>query len=197
MVEEWKSLRNRSHVPFLVIPGVFSQAECRAIIDICSSHPAKSGQTWDGKAYTTNNDIRRLDTAYVPRSEQTQWVFDRMDKVFFKTAEYWGLDVRETTEDLKYLIYREGSHFTKWHADIGEDYSNLRKISMSVELCDSSEYDGAHLQIFPSETGHVAGPERTAGTAVVFPSHRLHRVTEVTRGTRHALVNWISGPPLR
>jgi PKHD-type hydroxylase len=119
-----------------------------------------------------------------------------MDRAFFDAAAGWAFDVRRTLEDLKYMVYRAGSHFTQWHVDVGEDYSNLRKLSMSVELNDSADYDGGDLEVFPS-VGHAAGPTRRAGTAIVFPSHSYHRVTTVTRGTRHALVNWISGPPLR
>jgi len=195
--EDWKQQISRPHHAFVAIPGVFSPDECRGIISLFSGYPAAPGMTWNGSGYSVNPETRQLMTAYVPRDPRTLWVYERMDKVFFKLASYWGFDVRETVEDVKYLVYRESDHFGQWHMDIGGDYSSRRKLSMSVELCDSSEYDGGDMQIFPTTEGHVAGPSRMAGTAIVFPSHRYHRVMPVTRGTRHALVNWISGPPLR
>jgi PKHD-type hydroxylase len=115
-----------------------------------------------------------------------------MDKIFFETAQEWGIEVHKTVEDLKFLIYRKGSHFSTWHADVGHDYSRLRRLSMSIELCDPHEYEGGEL-LFPNVEAHVGGAVRTAGTAVVFPSCRLHRVTPVTNGVRFAIVNWISG----
>ncbi len=195
--EDWKQKANRTHHPFLAVPDVFTADECGEIISLFGEYPTAPGATWDGHGYSVNTQVRQLRTAYVKRDSLTQWVYERMDRVFFKTAGYWGLDVRETVEDVKYLIYQASDHFSQWHMDIGEDYSSRRKLSMSIELCDSSEYDGGHMQIFPNDDGHVAGPRRRAGTAIVFPSHRYHRVTPVTRGTRHALVNWISGPPLQ
>jgi len=195
--EDWKQKTSRLHQPFLTIPGVFTPDECREIIALFGEYPIAPGVTWNGSEYSVNPERRQLSTAYVPREPRTLWVYQRMDRVFFKTASYWELDVRETVEDVKYLIYRESNHFVQWHTDTGVDYSSRRKISMSVELCDSSEYEGGNMQIFPTDEGHVAGPSRQAGTAVVFPSHQYHRVTPVTRGTRYALVNWISGPPLQ
>jgi len=120
-----------------------------------------------------------------------------MDEAFLRFARVWGFDVERTLEDLKYLVYGPGSHFAQWHVDVGADYSNLRKLSMSVALSGSADYDGGELHIFPEDTRHVAGARRAPGTAIVFPSHSYHRVTPVTRGSRHVLVNWISGPPLR
>ena len=35
------------------------------------------------------------------------------------------------------------------------------------------------------------------GSIVVFPSYMWHRVTPITRGTRHSLVQWNSGPPFK
>ena len=195
--KDWTQQTSRPHHPFLAIPEVFSPDECRAIISLFSEYPVAPGMTWNGSGYSVNPERRQVTTAYVPRDPRTLWVYERMDKVFFKTAAYWGFDVRETVEDVKYLVYRESDHFSQWHIDVGEDYSSRRKISMSIELCDSSEYEGGDMQIFPTDKGHEAGPSRRAGNALVFPSYRYHRVTPVTRGTRHVLVNWISGPPLR
>jgi PKHD-type hydroxylase len=196
--EDWKQKTSRSSHPFLIIPEVFGPDECREIISLFGGYPAAPGMSWNrDSGYGVNPDTRQVATAYIPRQPKTLWVYQRMDEIFFKTASYWGLDVRETVEDVKYLVYRESDHFSQWHIDIGEDRGSRRKLSMSIELCDSSEYEGGELQIFPSDKGHVAGPYRPAGVAIVFPSHRYHRVMPITRGTRYALVNWISGPPLR
>lgn len=192
----WMSLEGRAHEPFLVIPQIFSRSECGEIAALFATHRLAEGMTRAGAGFSIDHSLRKLMTAYIPRSVEYEWIFERMDRVFFAAARYWGFEVRETVEDLKYLIYEPGCHFSKWHADIGDSYASRRKLSLSVELDDSSSYSGGDLQIFPADEGHVAGPERAAGTGVVFPSHRYHRVTAVTAGTRRSLVNWISGPPL-
>ena len=193
----WQEMRNRSYESHVVLPGLFTREECGQIISLCEAHPSVPGMTCNEQGYGVNLAVRKVGTAYMPRSAELSWICERMDREFFRLATHWGFDVRETIEDLKYLVYDAGCHFNTWHVDVGGDYSNLRKISMSVELTDSNEYEGGHLQIFSQEVGHVAGPIVSAGTAIVFPSHQVHRVTPVTRGVRRSIINWISGPPLR
>ena len=35
---------------------------------------------------------------------------------------------------------------------------------------------------------------RQKGVCIIYPSFLPHRVTKVTKGTRHAIVGWIHGP---
>jgi PKHD-type hydroxylase len=181
----------------LTVPGLFTSSECKTIIETCALYPLQEGKTRQGNGYGVHPSIRKVSTAYVPKDERTGWIFARMDEVFFTAAAHWSIEVKETVEDLKFVVYGVGSHFSQWHLDRGPEYTSLRRLSMSVELCSSSEYAGGELQLFPVVEGHVAGPERAPGMAIVFPSHLPHRVTPVIRGTRFALVNWISGPPAR
>jgi|SRR5215469_3604099 len=174
------------------IAELFSPDECSAITKLCERHPVRDGQVWTRTGYAVDRRIRDLRTAYVPRNDETQWIFDRMDQLFVRVASRWRIDVDRTVEDLKFMVYRKGSHFAAWHSDVGSDYSRLRRLSMSVELCASQDYEGGDLQIFPAASGHVAGENRPAGIAIVFPSNRRHRITPVTRGVRRSLVNWIS-----
>ena len=39
--------------------------------------------------------------------------------------------------------------------------------------------------------------DRRKGSAAAFPSFVLHRVTPVTKGTRHSLTIWAHGPAFR
>ena len=196
-IPDWAHVEERSLAPYFVIPSVFSDIECKCIIEQLSTYERERGKTWDGEKYSVDEGRRNLDTSYIPRTSEVEWIYHRMDVVFFRAAEAWRFDVRETREDVKFLAYKAGSHFSQWHQDIGDDYSALRKISMSVELCDSKDYNGGDMQVFPTTEGHVAGPDRTAGTAIVFPSFGYHRVTPVVDGVRYAIVNWISGPMMR
>ncbi|WP_395007140.1 2OG-Fe(II) oxygenase [Cypionkella sp.] len=44
---------------------------------------------------------------------------------------------------------------------------------------------------------NIAEASRNRGTATVFPSFVLHRVTPVTAGTRWSLTLWSHGPAFR
>lgn len=62
-------------------------------------------------------------------------------------------------------------------------------IAITVFLSDPKSYDGGELMVHTS--GMEYGFKLEAGSAVVYPANTLHRVTPVTRGTRHAAVIWV------
>lgn len=191
-------MKSNTHELFLVIPGLFSEDECKSIIELTKAHTSEPAVVWDKGNFKSIDNIRKSNTAYIKRDKNSEWIYERMDLLFKKASEYWGFQIDGTEEDLKYVKYEEGDHFTKWHADIGPGYPNKRKLSMSIELNSKSEFEGGNLQIFPIESGSVHdNNSRRPGDAVVFPSFRHHRVTPVKKGTRHVLVNWASGPELR
>jgi PKHD-type hydroxylase len=184
--------------PFLSIPSVFTTAECSEVIELFSMLPSSSAMTYDQGEAKVSSDARSVRVAFVPREPDTEWVYERMDRVFVACAAYWGLRVTKTLERINYLTYSPGHHFGRWHADsIIGPMSPQRKISLSVELGGSADYEGGDLQIFPIVEGHAGGPHRDPGHGIAFPSHAYHRVTSVTRGMRRVLVNWMSGPALR
>ena len=99
-----------------------------------------------------------------------------------------------------------------WHCDahttVYEDghYTGMgRKLSVTCQLTDSSEYEGGELEFdyrnySPNkrdELTHVIKAKKILkkGSIVVFPSFVWHRVRPVTKGTRYSLVVWNLGYP--
>lgn len=74
------------------------------------------------------------------------------------------------------------------NAVMGEDHLRT-DMSVTVFLAEPDTYDGGELVI------ETAGGEEAfkldAGAAIVYPSTTLHRVSEVTRGTREVAVTWV------
>ena len=95
-------------------------------------------------------------------------------------------------EGAQIATYTEGGHY-KWHIDVGSELSSNRKLSVTVQLTDPTEYEGGGLE-FMNVDQTVS---RAIGSLIVFPSFLMHRVVPVTRGTRQSMVTWISGPPFR
>lgn len=62
-------------------------------------------------------------------------------------------------------------------------------VSATLFISDPESYDGGELEI-EGATGAQA-VKLEAGHLVIYPSSSLHRVTEVTRGTRYASFFWI------
>jgi PKHD-type hydroxylase len=62
-------------------------------------------------------------------------------------------------------------------------------MSMTIFLNDPSEYEGGELEIEDDKT-----PKRyklNAGDAIIYPTTKLHRVKEITKGKRIVAVTWI------
>ena len=77
----------------------------------------------------------------------------------------------------------------------------IRKISMTLNLCETGLYDGGMLKF---DFGHHRAEEfrfheckeiDQQGSMIVFPSFLQHCVTPVTKGTRYSLVLWSLGAP--
>ena len=76
---------------------------------------------------------------------------------------------------------------------------------MTVSLSDPEEYEGGRLQFCFREDFEPGAEPRYVecteilpkGSIVVFPSNTWHRVTPVTKGTRHSLVLWSLGYPFK
>jgi PKHD-type hydroxylase len=125
------------------------------------------------------------------------WLYSRIvETVARVNAQYWHFDLAGVCELVQLARYEaddKGEY--DWHQDFGNNTSS-RKLSLSVQLTDDTAYEGGDLQIFKA-AGEVMNAPRQRGTFIVFPSYQLHRITPVTRGVRHSLVAWISGPAFR
>jgi PKHD-type hydroxylase len=152
----------------------------------------KSGEP-DG---AVRQDIRITQTAWIAPSPQSQWIYDRVQRVARALNDRsYQFDLRGFSENLQYTIYNgtEGGHYD-WHVDHGP-LKVQRKFSISVQLSDPSDYEGCNLEFQAGNKVETA--PRTFGAIIGFPSYVLHRVTPCIRGTRKALVAWTTGPKLR
>ena len=86
-----------------------------------------------------------------------------------------------------------------WHVDVGPGaVPSMRKISYSI-LLNPGEYEGGEFvskigrkNVAFEGTGNSPSEDLT-GTMILFPSYVLHRISEVTKGTRYSLVGWAHG----
>jgi glycine dehydrogenase subunit 1 len=111
-----------------------------------------------------------------------------LDALFAKASEHFGIEVGPIGEPVQILRYQVGQHFIRWHTDAGSDRHEQRRLSMSVELSEPGDYEGGLLELMPDTIGRPRTLPR--GSAQIFPSRALHRVTAVTSGVRWALVAW-------
>ena len=99
-------------------------------------------------------------------------------------------------EPMQFAEYKDGGFFD-WHVDtLYHGVPNkLRKLSLSLMLTDPDTFEGGEFQFFNGSrplTG-VKNDLKAKGSIVIFDSRDFHRVTPVTKGTRHAAVCWATG----
>ena len=181
--------------PWHLIPNVLSAAECSGLVALCAAAPLKDAGLVGA---TTAHTIRRAELSWLDDLPQASWVIDRMIRVVAdanRDAFHFELtDFAESPQVARYAAEREG-HFD-WHSDIGAGaLAARRKLTIVVQLSDPADYRGGGLELRPDSTIRHAPTAR--GTAILFPSFILHRVTPVTQGTRWSLTLWSHGPAFR
>jgi PKHD-type hydroxylase len=144
-----------------------------------------------------NDDaIRITEIAWLEHNRETEDLYERVLQVVRRlNSEIYHFDVTGL-ERIQYTVYSgsKGGHY-HWHIDHGPHNLKPRKISMSIQLTEPSQYEGCELQFQVSNSIGVA--PRARGAIIAFPSFFLHRVTPIISGTRKALVVWATGPEFR
>jgi predicted 2-oxoglutarate/Fe(II)-dependent dioxygenase YbiX len=180
---------------------VLSDSECdeiRRSVDWRASKEGKIGTSRPGAVTATVRSVleQRLPVdpsngfpllrilAEICRLNSGLWYFDLVgfvpdDETMLLT--YRGRDV-------------SGDHYD-WHIDVGQGQSASRKLGFSVQLSASDEYEGGDLEFLNLSSDREGF--RRKGMLLVFPAFLVHRVTPVTKGTRHVIVGWVHGPSFR
>ena len=155
------------------------------------------------KAETAGNgkdDIRSSQIRWIPQNEEWWWLYNKLsDMIVTANNELWKFDLHSMPEQIQFTEYyaTENGHYT-WHQDIGPGILSKRKISITVQLSDPSEYDGGVLEMWQGGSQDSAVKAyKGAGSVFIFPSYMMHRVTPVTRGIRKSFVLWVGGSHYR
>jgi PKHD-type hydroxylase len=118
------------------------------------------------------------------------------------------------SESCQFTKYKRSQYYD-WHCDSwnkpydkeGPQKGKIRKLSMTCQLTDGSEYEGGELEFdfrnydpnIRDKSKHVRRVTEILpkGSIIVFPSHLWHRVRPVTKGIRYSLVAWHLGHPFK
>lgn len=169
----------------------FTKEELDKIYTDVAELPIRKATTFSNDG---DNSVRSSSVKWIPQNDQWEWLYRRlMDLAVEANDELWKFDLVSAPELIQYTEYYadEGGHYD-WHQDIGPNEGSHRKVSITVQLSDSDEYDGGDLQLWYGANS-VVNAARGAGVVVVFPSYMMHRVSKVTKGTRRSFVLWVGG----
>lgn len=179
----------------LEIANLFAPDECHQIIATTSAGEFAEGRLVGG---TRCEGTRRASITWLDDEGDAAWVLRRLiGAVADANKSHFHFDLDEFAERMQVARYSaETQGFFDWHSDSGTGpIARRRKLTIVVQLSEAGSYEGGDLET--NAGGHVRRASRACGTALLFPSFILHRVTPVTRGERYSLTLWAHGPEFR
>ena len=123
----------------------------------------------------------------------------------------------DRSESCQFTKYKLNQYYD-WHQDSWDkpydrkdpnnpEHGKIRKLSMTCQLTDGSEYQGGELEFdFRNYEPHMRDESKhrvqckeilPKGSIIIFPSFVWHRVKPVTKGVRYSLVCWNLGYPFK
>ncbi|ARN76140.1 2OG-Fe(II) oxygenase [Oceanicoccus sagamiensis] len=190
--EKFVNDRTRNVDPLQREESELTEEEIEALIEFADQKAVQGELEHDPG--NNADKIRRSKIIWLPKEDFPQ-VYKKLWRMAQKANKEYRFDITMFIDDIQISYYDEKEEgFFRWHTDM--DFSRmLRKLSISVPLNQSSEYEGGELKFNPH--GEEVTTYQKKGQGIIFPSFVLHTVTPVTKGRRYSLVAWVGGQPLR
>lgn len=198
------------------IPAVFTKEECTEIINNALNNwgerESMIQRDINGKIeqnFTEDYDYRNT-TLFVPPKPDEKLFSKILGTImdFNNSKEGYGFEIKGLAEPPNLMRYQAPDIDKRgkpgkydWHVDLGPGpVPSMRKLSYSI-LLNPGEYEGGDFitKIGRLDMGFQEGwpkdrpTEDMIGTMILFPSYILHRVADVTSGTRYSMVGWAHG----
>jgi len=186
---------------YVTYEGVFTKDECATIINKLDTDLYKGSVSSKNKPkesvspkFEVDKFYRNCDVKffYAEQDKDYQWIYQRLtDVVMNSNNEYFNFNLWGFAEGIQFTKYGVGDYYDM-HID--KVYGSvIRKLSVTVQLSDPSEYEGGEVNLFFNQTPEIC--HKQIGSVTIFPSYVLHKVNPVTKGTRYSLVAWVTGDP--
>jgi PKHD-type hydroxylase len=183
--------------PWCYWDNAFTDEELQNIIEYCESKEMTAGTTIGMQDIEEVEKIRKSKIGFHQRSQETSWIFDRVNFVLQSSNEMFYGFTLNGYDHFQYTTYdseKNGNY--DWHMDtlMGESSNQyeVRKLSMTLLLND--DFEGGEFQLnLGNQNTPITLPAKK-GRALLFPSFMCHTVTPVIKGIRKSLVVWCLGP---
>ena len=169
------------------IKGVLDTEQLKKAHQLISAGQFVDGRTSAGKAARRQKNNQELSLDETRLSELNNIVMGNL----VKHPVYQSAAMPYKVAAPYYARYTKGMAYGN-HVDdpvMGQNGLYRSDLAITLFLNASDEYDGGELAI--QTTFGEQCIKLPAGDAVLYPASALHRVTEVTRGTRLVAVSWV------
>jgi PKHD-type hydroxylase len=164
--------------------------DIQKVEDLADTHPYIKGTIIGNDEIIES--VRKSKIKWLYPNDDSQWLYDKIiNMVVEANKTMWNFNLYSVIDSIQYTVYSEGGGHYDWHMDIGPGSISHRKVSVTIQLSDPSEYEGGDLELWYG--GGVIQIPKNKGLTVIFPSFSMHRVTPITKGTRKSLVLWLGG----
>jgi PKHD-type hydroxylase len=146
------------------------------------------------------------------------WIYKELHPYIHQANRLAGWNFQwDRSESIQFTKYKLNQYYD-WHCDNWDkpydkkntnhpEHGKIRKLSMTCQLTDGSEYEGGELEFdfrnydppMRDESKHLKQAKEILpkGSIIVFPSFVWHRVKPVTKGVRYSMVMWNIGYPFK
>jgi PKHD-type hydroxylase len=106
------------------------------------------------KATTVGNNcedvdiIRKSNIKWIHHDNLSYWLYDKIENMVVEANQIWNFNIHSVIDSIQYTEYLEGGGHYDWHIDIGPGSINHRKISITIQLSDSADYEGGDFEIW-------------------------------------------------
>ena len=164
--------------------------DVQKVEDLADTHPYTKGTIIGNDEIVES--VRKSKIKWLYPNDGSQWLYDKIiNMVVEANNTMWNFNLYSVIDSIQYTEYSEGGGHYDWHMDIGPGSISHRKVSITIQLSDPSEYEGGDLELWYG--GSTIQIPKNKGLTVIFPSFSMHRVTPITKGVRKSLVLWVGG----
>jgi PKHD-type hydroxylase len=117
-------------------------------------------------------------------------VFEGFNRFFFNHTVTRNLVIPVSIPRVFINRYEEGCYY-KPHVDSAFINQRRTDFSFTVSLTKPSDYEGGELRILHND-GNYRSFKPELGHIVLYSTGALHEVTEITKGSRMAIVGWVT-----
>jgi PKHD-type hydroxylase len=171
-------------------PTIVPSVQIEQLLTEAKTWPIESGKI--GEQQEQAHNIRQVQTQRMSEYHSVGLIMYALG--IKANQRCWQYDVAGPAQ-CELLTYGEGGDKYDAHVDTGRLADNLvRKLTVILMLND--QYEGGRFY-FQTDLHHRQYIENKTGTILVFPSHQMHGVEPIEKGTRHSVVSWLSGPDFK
>jgi PKHD-type hydroxylase len=164
---------------------LLSEQDVDKILSAIKDLPFADGKTTaQGEAKAKNNQQLELS----PVSAKS--VFEGFNSFFFNHTVTKNIVIPVSIPRVFINRYEEGCYY-KPHVDLAFINQRRTDFSFTVSLTKPSDYEGGELRILHDD-GNYRSFKPELGHIVLYSTGALHEVTEITKGSRMAIVGWVT-----